>query len=159
MTSLQPTPEPTVTGEAANQKIDIRSKYLDGVQALPVSVDSSTVPIDRSVLTKSYGGSTQQLKTRFNKLPNFNYEVLYPNYEFNPLLPSAPGQPGIIYAGRTDLAGDTIYCIFRPVPRSKPATWEYLGHYLCTQVGDLTVAEFQNLPAEVNSSPRRSRII
>ena len=152
MTSLSPTPEPAADG-AAHQRTGIRHKYLNGVKALPVVAHPSTVPIERSVLAKLYGGSTQDLKTRFNKVSGFEYEVLYPNYKFNPLLPSEPGHPGLIYTGRTDLAGDTIYCVFRPVSKSKPAAWEYLGHYLCTQVGDLAAAEFQSLSADVNSSP------
>jgi len=44
-----------------------------------------------------FGGGGMQLSGVMNKIGN--HPVLFPQQHFNPLMPSTPGDPGLIYTG------------------------------------------------------------
>lgn len=133
-------------------KIDlaIKSKYLQGVPTFNIELDPSTSKVSRKFLSSKYGGGDRGFAVYMTKVGSKAYSAIFPMDDYNPLMPSKPGVPGLLYTGRTDLAERTHSRVFRPVRgSSNPALWEYLGDYKISNVGNLTSAEFQKQAMKV----------
>jgi hypothetical protein len=67
--------------------------------------------------------------------------------EFNPLMPSRPGDPGLLYSPRHEILSDGPWTLFGKL--SSEALWDYLGEYNNEICGKMTAVQFANLPKKV----------
>ena len=119
-------------------------KYLQGVASLDIP---SPVSLHFSLesLNKAYGCITQGLLWEPKNKP---YKWLFPGFETNPMMPTAPGEPGLLLCGRTEVIRDT-WTMFIKDRDSVKKRWNYAGEYQGEVVGMMTSTEFQALSNSV----------
>jgi hypothetical protein len=93
-----------------------------------------------------------QFTAVMDKIGSKKHQAMFPKKQYNPLMASTPGAPGLIYTGRNDLTNDPMWRLFSFIQgSSKPAVWRYLGTYALSRVGNLTAAEFRSQPQRVTT--------
>ncbi|TFK21945.1 hypothetical protein FA15DRAFT_672077 [Coprinopsis marcescibilis] len=127
---------------ALNLKKETVHQYLEGVPSHVIQ-SPSELCLSRHMLNKSYRCITQGLL--WEKGP---HKFLFPTYNVNPLMPTAPGEPGLMLSARTETTRDTWTLFIKLINHSK-ARWNYAGEYRGETVGALTPEEFAEQPIEV----------
>jgi hypothetical protein len=95
-----------------------------------------------------YGGSDQHFLQFI--LPSRNpsavekRRVVFPMFDMNPSMPSAPGEPGLVYASRHEILEDPPWTLFCKDPAAKKAVWRYLGEYECKLCGKMSAELFRS---------------
>ena len=77
----------------------------------------------------------------------FKRRLVFPKLEFNPLMPSRPGEPGLLYTPRHEILSDGPWTLFGKL--SSEPFWDYLGEYNNEICGKMTGVQFTNLPKKV----------
>ncbi|PPR01768.1 hypothetical protein CVT24_001808 [Panaeolus cyanescens] len=129
---------PTLSQPAANGP----TKYLQGTTIFDITPDAMSISINRAVLPRLYG--SQNMGVRWESACR-THKLLTPSYEFNPNLPRAPGEPGLLLITDDDLPHSNPWTLFYKLDPSKNAKhvrWGYAGEYTCTNVGALMKDEF-----------------
>ena len=77
----------------------------------------------------------------------FKRRLIFPMLEFNPLMPSRPGDSGLLYTLRHEILSDGPWTLFGKL--SSEPFWDYLGEYNNEICGKMTAVQFANLPKKV----------
>ncbi|KAJ7689924.1 hypothetical protein B0H17DRAFT_1134640 [Mycena rosella] len=94
----------------------------------PVPLDALYVP--RAFLRTEYGGSDQQFLQQFTATDGADTgrALVFPQADLNPFLPQAPGEAGLIFASRREIADGRAWALFCKHPAGT-AVWRYMGDY------------------------------
>ncbi|KAF7292122.1 hypothetical protein MIND_01239200 [Mycena indigotica] len=85
--------------------------------------------------------------------PEVKAKVLFPQPDFNPLLPRRPGEPGLLFASRPDVAKPgTTYKLFCRRTANGPVVWRYMGEYVHKRVGDVPKETWREQTARVRAT-------
>ena len=129
----------------------LRLKYLESIPSLLLQ-HPPEARIKRAPFAAHYGGSSQHFLqyTTSNRNPSGNYKrnMVFPQPDPNPVLPVLPGEPGLIFASRHELANQAAWSLF---VKHDPgvAVWTYLGEYKGEVCGKLTPDQFKALSDKV----------
>jgi hypothetical protein len=127
------------------QAPDVHSKYLQGIPTFAIDPLPSNTSVSRAFLNHKFGGGEMQFTAVMDKIGSKKHQAMFPKKQYNPLMASTPGAPGLIYTGRNDLTNDPVWRVFSFIQgSSKPAVWRYVGTYALSHVGNLTAAEFRS---------------
>ncbi|KAG2015211.1 hypothetical protein CC2G_008501 [Coprinopsis cinerea AmutBmut pab1-1] len=134
-------PSKVRTGTLQLKEEDV-DRYLHGFSPIPISSPLS-LEISLELLNKNYGSITQGLL--WEKGP---YKFLFPGYDTNPLMPTSPGEPGLLLSARTEVVRDT-WTLFIKILNNSKARWNYAGEYRGAVVGSLGAKGFSEQPEKV----------
>ncbi|KAJ3518284.1 hypothetical protein NMY22_g13753 [Coprinellus aureogranulatus] len=127
-------------------------QHLASTSTLKVHPDPLSLKLPRKMLNAVYGAGPQCLlwqtpaekRTASGKIHRF----LMPTFDTNPYMPTAPGEPGLLLCGRTELL-DGTWSLFIRFHCSEGQRWNYAGEYSSELVGVLSAQDFGNLPLNV----------
>lgn len=77
----------------------------------------------------------------------FKRRLVFPMLESNPLMPTQPGHPGLLYTPRHEILSDGPWTLFGRL--SSEPFWDYLGEYTNEICGKMTAVQFVKLPIKV----------
>ncbi|KAJ7689956.1 hypothetical protein B0H17DRAFT_599853 [Mycena rosella] len=159
--SVPPTPVPPVkrqrtstTGNVKKVKkeaftvpqnfIDVHLNNTPKLEINPVSL--VVLYVSRAFLREEYGGSDQQFIQRFRCTDDTNTgrALVFPQADLNPFLPSRPGEPGLIFTLRREIADGEPWALFCKDHPSATAVWRYMGNYRNSPLGQSTAKQFQS---------------
>jgi hypothetical protein len=131
---------------------DAIERYLQGLVPFPIA---SPVELHFSLdaLNKAYGSITQGLLWEPKGKP---YKWLFPGFETNPMMPTGPGEPGLLLCGRTEVVRD-VWTLFVKDRDSVKKRWNYVGEYQGEVIGMMSATEFQALSDSVRQTIQPSR--
>ncbi|KAF7318517.1 hypothetical protein HMN09_00361500 [Mycena chlorophos] len=116
----------------------VLAEHLYSVPSYPISPTATGISppiyVSRRELQIAYAGNHQSLLTPMHIGSN-RHVGAFPQRKFNPLLPTQPGEPGLMFASREDVTKHARYSVFSPRDGKGAATWRYLGEYAHTKVG------------------------
>ncbi|PPR06036.1 hypothetical protein CVT24_004706 [Panaeolus cyanescens] len=116
-----------------------RTQYLKGTSLYPITPSFIPISISRMVLTRLYGSKTMGLHWESS---DDKHKLMTPSYEWNPDMPRAPGEPGLLLITYNDVAKKNPWALFYKLEGSKTVRWGYAGEYVCTEVGNVMGEEF-----------------
>jgi len=70
--------------------------------------------------------------------------MVFPKFDVNPSMPSAPGEPGLVYASRHEILKDPPWSVFFKDRTMKKAVWKYLGEYESKLCGKMSPELFRS---------------
>ncbi|KAF6746742.1 hypothetical protein DFP72DRAFT_1076077 [Ephemerocybe angulata] len=133
--------------------------YLSSTPTLTIHPPPAEHNLPITMLGKEYGASTQALlwdNRQKATSPDQVKKFIKPSFETNPDMPAAPGEPGLLLCGRTELL-DGLWSLFIRVfdLKGKDAglkRWRYAGEYESSVVGDLGASDFAKMDAKVKET-------
>lgn len=132
-------------GDAFDLPPSVVEAYLRDMPRFSIHPLPNLVGIKRKVMRLTYGGSDRQLVQYLaaNKNPSSNAKrnLGWPMPDDHPVIPHAPGEPGLMFAGRTELRRG-IWSVFTRNANKTSAEWTYMGEYENTLVGTMTKEQF-----------------
>ncbi|KAJ7055984.1 hypothetical protein C8F01DRAFT_1373013 [Mycena amicta] len=145
---------------------DLMDKYLNSVPPFIIDPNPTepVVYISRKVLHKSFRGSHGTLETQILAYPKSQsksqshpaagagpwVDAVFPQFDYNPLLPDAPGAHGLMFSART--FEKPLYEIFcRRQDRGK-RVWRYMGQYRLRSVGTVSGETWKEQTAVVKNT-------
>ncbi|KAJ2927073.1 hypothetical protein H1R20_g10002, partial [Candolleomyces eurysporus] len=138
--------------------------HLTGTSTLTISPQPLALKMHLPFLSTEYRAATQALlwtndpslsAGKKKPTPSTIRRFLYPNFETNPDMPAAPGEPGLLLCGRTEPVFDAKpWSLFIRVidDSSTLKRWTYGGEYMCTLVGHLSASAFKAQPLVVKQT-------
>jgi hypothetical protein len=106
-----------------------------------------------------YGGSDQQFLQYISPSRNPSGQkkrrIVFPMFDMNPSMPSAPGEPGLVYASRHEILEHPPWTLFSKDAAAKKAVWRYLGEYENELCGEMSPEMFRNQQLVVSQYLRR----
>ncbi|KDR75435.1 hypothetical protein GALMADRAFT_249491 [Galerina marginata CBS 339.88] len=131
---------------------DMAKFYLKSSSTLTITPPPLDLDVPRAFLRVTYGGSDQHwlqfIPASRNPSGPHQRRIVFPKQELNPAMPTAPGEPGLIFASRHEILSNPPWMVFRKGPKA-PAVWRYLGEYECVLCGTMTAEQFKNLTPEI----------
>ena len=130
-------------------------KNLESAPTLPIHPPPLEARVRREPFAKYYGGCNQHflqfLLPELNPSGNIKRNVVFPQPRPNPVLPLSPGEPGLIFASRHEVADGSAWSLF---VKHDPnvAIWTYLGEYKGEVCGKLTPDQFKMLSKTVSKT-------
>ena len=118
------------------------------VSSTPLAIDPPplTLEIPRKFLRLTYGGSDQHflqyISAETNPSGPERRRLMFPTLALNPLMPSAPGMHGLVFASRREILNNGIWTVFCKRSTATPAVWLYVGEYENTLAGKMKAEEF-----------------
>ena len=114
---------------------------MESVKTLSIQHPLLEARVKRVPFAAHYGGSSQHFLQRIlqdqNPSGNTLRNLVFPQPDPNPALPVVPGEPGLIFACRHEVADKSAWTLF--VKRDPSvAVWTYLGEYTGEVCGKLT---------------------
>ncbi|KAF7326230.1 hypothetical protein MKEN_00475700 [Mycena kentingensis (nom. inval.)] len=119
-------------------------KYLRSLPEFHISpAPDPTLVGPRASIHPAFGGQYAQLVTEITSVPRMSAggastttTTVFPQHDWNPLLPVAPGAPGLLFASREDVADEgKVYRIFVRVKEETKSVWRYMGEYRLARAG------------------------
>jgi len=103
--------------------------YLQSAPSYQILPPPLTTEIKRVPFAAHYGGSSYHfLQYLKNPSGHVKRRLVFPLPEMNPAVPSAPGEPGLIYASRHEILQNPPWSLF--IKREPAiAIWTYVGDY------------------------------
>ncbi|TFK21095.1 hypothetical protein FA15DRAFT_672877 [Coprinopsis marcescibilis] len=131
----------------------ITSAALNAIPALAIDPPPNAAPVSRVFLRQVYGGSQQALIQKVIESRNPSERKLrmlaFPHPDMNPAMPSAPGQPGLLYASRPEFLQESPWTMFRRWENEKKKlVWLYLGEYETAAGGRMSGEWFREQSAK-----------
>ncbi|KAJ7446573.1 hypothetical protein FB451DRAFT_1375863 [Mycena latifolia] len=138
--------------EAFTVPQDVINMYLSNTPDLeidPAPLDSLYVP--RAFLREEFGGSDQQFVQYFSPVDGAEHgrQLVFPQSDLNPFVPSRPGAAGLIFASRREITQNPPWSLFCKDHPSGAAIWRYMGEYENEVRGSWTVDQFRSQKPEV----------
>ena len=140
-------------------------EHLAGASTLAISPLPLSLKMHLPFLSTEYRAATQALLwtndpslspgKKSKSAPSTIRRFMYPNFETNPDLPAAPGEPGLLLCGRTEPVFDSKpWSLFIRVidDGTTLKRWTYAGEYTCALVGHLSASAFKAQPSAVKQT-------
>ena len=127
--------------------------YLASSTPLKIDPPPLDLQVPRKFLWRAYGGNERQflqyIKEDMNPSGPFRRKLVFPMIELNPLMPSRPGAPGLLYTPRHEILFDGPWTLFGKLSPAK-AVWDYLGEYESEICGKMSALQFMSHPKNVS---------
>lgn len=134
----------------------LASGYLNACKPLNITPPPSSLCVPRKFLRQMYGGSDQQflqfISPTRNPSGRKKRRIVFPMIDINPSMPSAPGDPGLVYASRHEILEDPPWTLFCKDSAAKQAVWRYLGEYESELCGKMSAELFRSHPRAVRQA-------
>lgn len=142
----------TQVGHDSNLLLKSLKKHLNSAPTLPIHPPPLKIRFKRVPFAEYYGGSYQHflqfIPANRNPSGNTKRNLVFPQPLHNPALPVRPGEPGLIFASRHEVADGSPWSLF--VKRDPSvALWTYFGDYKGEVCGQLTSGQFKTLSKSV----------
>lgn len=117
-----------------------RAEYLSGTSLFAITPDYIPTSFSRNVLNRLYGAKTMGFEW-ISK--DRKHKFMTPKYEWNPDMPRAPGEPGLLLITYDSVVEDSPWTLFYTLDTTKNVKWGYAGEYVCKEVGKFMMEEFE----------------
>ncbi|KDR85964.1 hypothetical protein GALMADRAFT_219022 [Galerina marginata CBS 339.88] len=126
-------------------------RYLQSASFLKITPSPMNLEVPRKFLRLAYGGCDQQFLQYIQFTENkkgtsglVKKRIVFPQLNLNPVMPTRPGEPGLIFASRHEILSNPPWSLFCKLSNGSPAVWLYLGDYESVLCGKMTAAQFQS---------------
>ncbi|KAJ7302803.1 hypothetical protein DFH08DRAFT_945505 [Mycena albidolilacea] len=133
---------------------DVSSIYLKDLPNFDIAPAPSNFLVPRKFLLDIFGVLNQTFIGYFKFHVNHDHDArrrgaIFPQPDLNPLLPDAPGAPGLIFASRFEIVDREIaWALFcKRKSDGGKIVWRYMGQYENTHSGDMTAEQFKSQAA------------
>ncbi|KIK01843.1 hypothetical protein K443DRAFT_132155 [Laccaria amethystina LaAM-08-1] len=134
----------------------ITDTYMKSYKPLTLTPPPIPLTVPRKLLRLAYGGSDQQflqfVQPNANPSSSTLRRMVWPQIEMNPLMPSIPGHPGIVFASRHEILENPPWTVWCRCLESPTAMWSYLGEYESELCGEMSAEQFRDQPQKAKDA-------
>ncbi|KAH7906073.1 hypothetical protein BJ138DRAFT_1163516 [Hygrophoropsis aurantiaca] len=139
---------PTKNEEKLVLSPDVAADHLRNCPPFQTQYTDQQPGVSRKFLTTIYGCTGQALFGIMKEKGSKDRPVVIPSWDLNPLLPAAPGLPGVMLSLRKEFFRHPSLRLFVCVA-TNPVLWRYHGEYKFAESGVLSPTEFTNQASTV----------